>query len=290
MNKYITRIIDSRFSELNIREGEAQKASKSIIDLVLTSYLSEHSPKDFANMDQTFKNFTMNQIKLFLFSGHDTTSSTICYIFYVLATNRDILDRVRAEHNLVFGLDTRKASDLATADPYLLNQLPYTLAVIKEVLRMYPAVSGTRIGERGFDVVDDTGRHFPTQDLLVWDIGHAIQRDPAYWHRPDDFLPERWLVLPGDALHPTKGAYRPFSHGPRNCIGQELAVIEMKVVMILVARRFDITLGYEAVDRVKQSKEITTVYGERGYQVQRAQPQGDLPCYADILPASKCLT
>ncbi|KAL8846386.1 MAG: hypothetical protein Q9221_008528 [Calogaya cf. arnoldii] len=286
MNKYITRIIDSRFHELNVRDSEARKASKSIIDLVLTSYLSERSPKELSNMDQTFKSFTMNQMKLFLFSGHDTTSSIVCYIFYVLASNRDILDRVRAEHNLVFGLDTQKAPELTAADPYLLNQLPYTVAVIKEVLRVYPAVSGTRIGERGFDVVDDTGRHFPTQNFLVWDIGHAIQRDPAYWLRPDDFLPERWLVSPGDALRPIKGAYRPFSHGPRNCIGQELAMMEMKIIMVLVARRFDIMLGYETLDRAKQNKGIMTVYGERGYQVQRAQPQGDLPCFVDVLPAS----
>ncbi|KAL8656348.1 MAG: hypothetical protein Q9226_002697 [Calogaya cf. arnoldii] len=182
-------------------------------------------------MDQTFKSFTMNRMKLFLFSGHDTTSN------------------------------------LTAADPYLLNQLPYTVAVIREVLRMYPAVSGTRIGERGFDVVVNTGRHFPTQTFLVWDIGQAIQRDPAYWLRPDDFLPERWLVSPGDAFYPIKGAYRPFSHGPRNCIGQELAMMEMKVIMVLVARRFEITLGYEILDRAKQSKGITTVYGERGYQV-----------------------
>ncbi|KAL8698455.1 MAG: hypothetical protein Q9224_001841 [Gallowayella concinna] len=286
MNRYITRVIDSRFYELKVQHSETPKASRSVIDLVLTSYLSEHSPKELPNMDQTFRDFTMNQIKLFLFSGHDTTSSTVCYIFYVLATHRDILDRVRAEHNLVFGLDTREASALTAADPYLLNQLPYTVAVIKEVLRMYPAVSGTRIGERGFDVVDDTGRHFPTQDFLVWDIGHAIQRDPAYWLRPDDFLPERWLASPGDTLHPIKGAYRPFSHGPRNCIGQELAMIEMKVIMVLVARRFDITLGYECLDRMKQKKGVTMVYGERGYQIQRAQPQGDLPCFVDDLHVS----
>ncbi|KAL8990577.1 MAG: hypothetical protein Q9169_008088 [Polycauliona sp. 2 TL-2023] len=287
MNKYITRVIDNRFSELNLEGDEAQTASKSIIDLVITSYHSEQSPKGCAVMDETCKKFTMNQIKLFLFSGHDTTSSTVCYIFYVLATHRGVLERVRAEHDIVFGSDIHKAPDLIKEDSHILNQLPFTLAVIKEVLRMYPAVSGTRIGEPGFDVINDTGRRFPTQDFLVWDIGHAIHRDPAYWHRPDDFLPERWLASPGHGSLPAKGAYRPFSHGPRNCIGQELAMIEMKVIMVLVARRFDITLGYDDVDRAKPTRGITTVYGERGYQVQRAQPQGDLPCYVNIVSADK---
>ncbi|KAL8644230.1 MAG: hypothetical protein Q9210_007359, partial [Variospora velana] len=68
----------------------------------------------------------------------------------------------------------------------------------------------------------------------------------------------------------------------------ELAMMEMKVIMALTARQFDITLGYEGLDQAaaaaaaaaNKSKDIIrTVYGERGYQVERAQPQGDLPCY-----------
>ncbi|KAI4094755.1 MAG: hypothetical protein LQ344_002000 [Seirophora lacunosa] len=279
MNEYVTRVIHSRFAELSSVQGQTEHASKSIIDLVLTAYLSDHPSRKLPDMDQTFKRFTINQIKLFLFSGHDTTSSTVCYIFYTLATRPEVRVQVRAELNSVFGLDTSKTASLVMANPPLLNRLPYTTAVIKEVLRMYPAVSSTRIGEADFDVVDEAGRHFPTQDFLVWDVVQGIHRDPAYWPRPDDFVPERWLAAPGDPLHPIKGAYRPFSHGPRNCIGQELAVMEMKVIMALTARQFDITLGYEALDRANKSKGVRKVHGERGYQVQRAQPQGDLPCY-----------
>ncbi|KAI4263949.1 MAG: hypothetical protein L6R35_007321, partial [Caloplaca aegaea] len=289
MNQYVTRTIDSRYAELTSgQEGHPEHASKSIIDLVLTAYLSENPSKDkLPDMDTTFKRFTMNQIKLFLFSGHDTTSSTVCYIFYILATRHKVRVQVRAEHDAVFGSETSKTASLIMADPTLLNRLPYTIAVIKEILRMYPAVSSTRIGEPDFNVVDAaTGQRFPTQDFLVWDVVQGIHRDPTYWPRPDDFVPERWLALaPGDPLHPIKGAYRPFSHGPRNCIGQELAMMEMKVIIALTARQFDITLGYEVLDQAaaaaaNKSKDIIrTVGGERGYQVGRAQPEGDLPCY-----------
>ncbi|KAL8927692.1 MAG: hypothetical protein Q9208_002107 [Pyrenodesmia sp. 3 TL-2023] len=277
MNKYVTRVIESRFAELRSDQGLPEHANKSIIDLVLTTYLSDNPSTKLSGMDKSFKRFTMNQIKLFLFSGHDTTSSTVCYIFYILATKPEVLQQVRAEHDSVFGLDTSRTASLIVSNPAILNRLPYTVAVIKEVMRMYPAVSSTRIGEQDFDVVDEAGQHFPTQDFLVWDVVQGIHRDPAYWERPDDFVPERWLAAPGDALHPIKGAYRPFSHGPRNCIGQELAMMEMKVIMALTARHFDITLGYETLDQANKS--IRQVYGERGYQVQRAQPQGDLPCY-----------
>ena len=279
MNDYVTRKIESRFSELQNEGINSNKRSRSIIDLVLTAYLSENAERKSQDMDSTFKKFTMSQIKLFLFSGHDTTSSTVCYIFYILATNLTVLAQVRSEHASVLGLDTSKTASTIASDPFLLNRLPYTHAVIKEVLRMFPAVSGTRAGEHNFSVIDDTGRHFPTDGFLVWDDPQAIHRDPTYWLRPDDFIPERWLEEPGDPLYPIKGAWRPFSHGPRNCIGQELAMIEMKVIMVLTARRFDIGLAYEDLDRAKGTRGIKTVYGERGYQIQRAQPSDDLPCY-----------
>ena len=229
-------------------------------------------------MDKAFKKFTMSQIKLFLFSGHDTTSSTVCYIFYILANNPTVLAQVRSEHASVIGLDASKTASTIASAPFLLNRLPYTIAVVKEVLRMFPAVSGTRAGEHNFSVTDDTGRHFPTDGFLVWDNPQAIHRDPTYWLRPDDFVPERWLVGPGDPLYPIKGAWRPFSHGPRNCIGQELAMIEMKVIMVLTARRFDVGLAYVELDRAKGTRGIKAVYGERGYQIQRAQPSDNLPC------------
>lgn len=52
-------------------------------------------------------------------------------------------------------------------------------------------------------------------------------------------------------------------------------MMEMNVIMVLTARQFDITLGYEGLDKAKKGSDIRTVYGERAYQVQRAQPQGD---------------
>ena len=278
MNDYLDQKVDSRFRDLRIEGKGPDKSNKSILDLVLATYLSENPGRRAHDIDHTFKNFTISQIKLFLFSGHDTTSSTVCYIFYILATHPAVLARVRAEHNSVIGSDTLKAASTMKSDAFVLNKLPYTIAVIKEVMRLFPAVSGTRAGEPNISVTDDKGRRFPTDGFLVWDIPQAIHRDPAYWRRPDDFIPERWLVAPGDPLHPVKGAWRPFSQGPRNCIGQELAMIEMKVIMVMTARKFDIELAYEDADRVKAIAGISTVYGERGYQVQRAQPSGDLPC------------
>lgn len=283
MNKYVHRELQNRMANRQGTESaQTAKVAKTVIDLALDAYVTEGlGEQTTQGMDSTFQKFAMSQIKLFLFSGHDTTSSSVCYIFYVLSANPTALGRIRAEHDQVFGCDLGETASVIIQNPFLLNHIPYTLAVIKETLRMYPAVSGTRAGEPGFNVTDDQGRRFPTDGFLVWDNPQPVHRDPTYWLQPDEFIPERWLVPPGDPLHPVKGTWRPFGSGPRNCIGQELAMVEMKIIMVMTLRRFQIKPGYEELDRHKPSQKVRTVYGERGYQIQRAQPSDDLPCRVD---------
>ena len=284
MNNYVANVLERRMIAYKKEQGnEGLRGTKSIMDLSLAAYMSEYHSKEDANtatkaVDSTYKAFAMSQIKLFLFSGHDTTSSTICYIFYVLSRYPEDLARVQAELNSILGPEGGKTGSAIAENPALLNRLPYTLAVLKEVLRLYPAVSSVRAGEPGFNVTDDSGRRFPTDKLLVWANPQTIHRDPAYWPQADHFLPDRWLVPPGHELYPIKGAWRPFEHGPRNCIGQELAMIEMKIIMVFTLRRFDIRPVYEEVDLHKKHGRAMTVYGERGYQIQRAQPSDNLPC------------
>lgn len=288
MNRYVSREFDARMANYQDQDNvHSVTRTKSVIDLALAAYLSANPEKEGSKaVDSTFKRFAMSQIKLFLFSGHDTTSSSICYIFYVLSANPSALSRVRDEHDEILGSDLDNVTSLIIQNPFLLNQLPYTLAVIKETLRMYPVVSSVRAGEAGFHVTNDQGRQFPTDGFLVWANCQTVQRDPSYWPRPDEFLPDRWLVPPNDPLYPIKGAWRPFEYGPRNCIGQELAMMEMKIVMVMTARRFNIKPAYEEIDhrqRFFARKDVKTVYGERGYQIQRAQPSDNLPCRVDGL-------
>lgn len=113
MNNYVSREIDNRVAERRTREELSAKGNKSIIDLVLTTDMAESAARGSQVMDNTFKKFTMSQIKLFLFSGHDKTSSTACYIFYVLATHPAILARLRAEHLSILGLDATETASIS---------------------------------------------------------------------------------------------------------------------------------------------------------------------------------
>lgn len=284
VNAYISKELDKRWDLYRTRETENAtdlKQTKTIMDLALSTYTSQcddkPAPAVDAGIDPFFKRICMSQIKLFLFSGHDTTSSAICFHLYLISKHASTLARLRAEHDSVFTTDTSRTASLISSSPHLLNQLPFTTAVIKESLRLFPTVTISREGEPGFHVTDQSGRRFPTEGFLVFPNIHTPQHDPAFWPQADAFLPDRWLVGPDDPLYPVKGAWRAFEHGPRACIGQELAMLEMKTVLVMVARMFDVRPAYEELDKRKGGV-VRTVNGERAYQVQMMQPQGDLPC------------
>ena len=286
MNSYIGKELDQRYANYcaNHTLGIALQ-SKSVIRLVLRDYLEQNrAEKPSPILDKNFRCVATSQIRTFLFAGHDTTSSTICHIYYSLSKNPSALEKLRAEHDSVLGIDPSTAASLLTRDSYLLNQLVYTLAVIKETMRLFPPATAIRDGVEGVSITDDNGQAFPTGKTMVWILHQAMQRHPSYWKQPNDFLPERWLVGPGDPLYPVKGAWRPFEHGPRNCIGQGLVILELKVVLALTVREFDVRDAYEEYDRLHPRKGIMDVEGERAYQIDQggAHPADRFPCRVSL--------
>ena len=223
MDLYIGKELDKRYASYRTYHGRDDSTQgKSVIELALQSYLA--NGKATEELDKTFRTHATRQIRLFLFAGNDTTSSTICYTFYLLSKSPTIQARIRAEHDSVFGLDLSATPSKISKQPHLINQLPYTIAVLKESMRLFPGASSMRQGLDGIDITDDHGNAFPTGGTMIWILHQALHRNPAYWKQPNEFLPERWLVGPDDPLYPVKGAWRPFEYGPRNCIGQGLVI------------------------------------------------------------------
>ena len=226
MVQYVSRELNSRF----IYNGEnsdsvSGERSRTIIDLALENYLTEQAwTKDSdEGMDATFKDAAICQIRTFLFAGHDTSSSTLCYCYHLLSIHPQVRGRMVEEHNRVLGPSLEQAAPQITEKPHLLHQLPYTFAVIKETLRLYPPASSTRNGEPGFMVTAPDGRQCPIEGFLVWSNHVAIHRNPDFW-----------LVEKDDSLFPAaKGVWRAFEYGPRNCIGQELAMLEVRLILAL---------------------------------------------------------
>ena len=285
MKGYIYEAIDKRFAEIKEQQasGSSSKKSKSVISLVLQTYVKETPPNRHGQLDKDFRDTTAAQLRNFLFAGHDTSGSTLVYCFHVLAAHPEVLARMRAEHDDVFGKDLSQLESKLSQDPALLNRLSYTQAVIKETLRMHPPSSVMRLGRHDVIFTDDDGRRCPSEGCSVWALNTGLHYNPRHWKDPGKFIPERWLVEPGDPLYPTKGSWRPFNHGQRNCIGQSLALMEIRVVLVMTVREFDIKSAYDEWDkRFPPGERVTKVRGDRAYEAENggggAQPADGYPC------------
>lgn len=285
MNRYLMDVMNQRFVDRG-DQVPTSKRSKPIIDLAMDVYKEEGGQQDIKTLNATFKKEALKHIKIFMFAGHDTTSSTLCWVGYVLTKYPDISQRFRQECDEVFGPDPSGTAQKIKDDPRILNRLPYATAIIKEALRLWPAASSVRKGLPDF-FINYEGRQYPTEGTITWPVVHAIQRNPRFWPQPDAFLPDRWLAKEGDPLFPTKGAWRAFEHGPRNCIGQELALLETKIIMALIFRTMKVETAYEEFDAMQEKAGKgrkggvkTTPEGERAYQVLIATAK---PC--DGMPA-----
>ena len=294
VDTYIHTELEKRFAEHIASQSDGSAGDntrsnrvKSVVALALENYIAEYqATKDeilhCKSLDPVFKKAATAQLRLFMIAGHDTTSSTMAYTYYLLYSNPECLLRIRDEHDSVFGTDISKAGQLLTKDPSLLNRLPYTTAVMKETLRLYPPASSMRIG--GIDTVltDEDGQQYPTANCNIWALHLAIHRNPEFWPQADKFIPDRWLVGPDDTLYPVKGGWRPFEFGPRNCIGQTLATTEIKVLLALTVREFDISHAYDEWDKLYPSGGIKTAMGDRAYQVEGggggSHPANKFPC------------
>ena len=282
MDRYIGKELDKRYSEY--KADPESKRTKAVIDLVLQAYLPENAKTSSEKLDPKFRAFAISQIRLFVFVGHDSTSSTICYILHLLAKNSDALARVRAEHDELLGTNLPAVPSLLKEQPHLTNHLPYTTAVIKEALRLFAPGGCSRAGKRNVNLIDDQGNHCPTEHTMVFTVHTEMHRAPAYWNRPDDFLPERWLVEPGHELYPMKGAYRAFEIGPRNCMAQGFVMTELRVILTCIVRQFDFKPAYEEWDKLHPSMGLRTYRGERVYQIEEgaAHPVEHYPCRVSV--------
>lgn len=189
--------------------------------------------------------------------------------FHFLAMQLVALARIREEHDNILGKELIKLSSLLKSQPHLTNDSPYTTAVIKESQRLFAPGGCSRAGKPGVILVDDNGNRCPTEKTAaLFTIHTEMHRAPTNWRRPDEFLPERFLVEPGYELYQVTGAFRAFEIGPRNCVAQGFVMTELRVILACVVRRFDFHPGYDEWDKLHPSKSPRKYRGERVYQIE----------------------
>lgn len=159
-------------------------------------------------------------------AGHETTARTMAFLWYALHENPGVERRLHAE------LDAVLPHGEAPALEHL-KRLPYTLQVIKEVLRLYPAAPFFPRDVLTDQVID--GVRIPAGSIVMLSP-YATHRHPDFWDEPERFDPDRWRPEREAARHPY--AYHPFAAGHRICLGNNFAMLEAHILAALLVRRF----------------------------------------------------
>ena len=166
-----------------------------------------------------------DQLMTLLFAGHDTSTSTLSFLFYELARHPAALARLQDEQDRVLGGAPPTAAQL-------FGELPYLDMVVDEVLRLYPpAWVGPRRAMTGFEF----GGYRVPRGAYVNYCSWASHRIPEVFPEPEAFIPERFERSRKAAL--PRGAYVPFGGGSRICIGKRFGQTEVKLVATLALQR-----------------------------------------------------
>ena len=164
-----------------------------------------------------------------LVAGHETSSNALSWLFYLLSSRPDCLERVRQEFDSVLGEAPLTYSDVP--------KFEFTTQVICEGLRLYPpfwmidrmAVADDRVGDleipRGSTVI-----------VYVYGAHHA----PRYWQNPENFDTDRFTKA-NDKLR-TPSTFLPFGGGPRGCIGGNYAMLQILMILSDLLRKYDFQL------------------------------------------------
>lgn len=174
-----------------------------------------------------------------LIAGSDTVSNTTCAIFYwILAGERanpgTIVSRLQAE------LDTSVPADAPIAAYSEVKNLPFLRRCIDEAMRLHStsALGLPRLVADNCPGVDFDGYHFPAGTVLSVP-SYTIHHMPEIWGEDcDEFKPDRWLNL----TPRQKIGFNPFSYGPRACVGQNVAIMELQLIIATLFHRYDFEL------------------------------------------------
>lgn len=201
-----------------------------------------------------------------LFAGQDTSAATLSWTLHLLSLHPDKQERVVKELRSVLGDNGSK-----TVSKSMISQMPYLDAVIKESMRLYPVApfivrmltTDIAIPNDKTHALKNTGSTetitLPaTTFACIWI--YALHRNPKLWDRPNEFLPERWIdpqLRSRDLGQVEYGAYMPFAIGPRNCLGQPLAQVILRIVLARILHMYVvIDPKIEALQRICKSESI----------------------------------
>ncbi|XP_047435258.1 cytochrome P450 3A40 [Mugil cephalus] len=175
----------------------------------------------------------LSQAMIFIFAGYETSSSSLSFLSYLLATNPEVMKKLQEEIDATF-------PNKGPVDYQTLMQMDYLDCVINESLRLYPIAA--RVERVAKATVEINGIVIPKGTVVMvptW----PLHRDPDVWPEPEKFKPERFSKTNKEPVDPY--TYMPFGAGPRNCIGMRFALVMMKLAVVEILQKYSFSVCKE---------------------------------------------
>lgn len=227
------RLIDQR----RAAEQGSRREQMNLLDLLLAA----------AANGKRSEQQVREQVITFIGAGVETAAQALSWTWYLLARHVEATDRLHAELDAVLGGSPPAPTDLP--------RLSYARMAIDEALRLYPPAA---VIPRQANAADNIGGFEIRKHAGALISPYVTHRHEAFWADPTAFKPERFASGQEAARH--RFAYLPFGAGPRVCIGQHVALMEMHLALTTLAQRYTLRLlpGRAVVP------EMTTTLGPRG--------------------------
>ena len=239
-NSRLTSVIDT--SRLPLPSTRRFHRRLELLDSILYPLIAERrrSPggDDLVSMlvdarDQDGARLTDKQVRdetiSFFIAGHATIASALTWTWYLLSTHPAAWRRLRAEVDEVLGGRPPAVADL--------GRLAYTSMVVQEAMRLYPPIY---LVLRRATADDEVGGYRIPAGTNVALCPYVTHRHPGFWDNPEGFEPERFAPETARGRH--RMAFFPFSGGPRRCIGEGFAMLQLPLVVAMVTQRYRLSL------------------------------------------------
>ncbi|TCD68525.1 hypothetical protein EIP91_010581 [Steccherinum ochraceum] len=244
-----------------LREQGAQRARQRILRGALTKDLFHYlNNDDGAEAVSPSVEAVAAEGVLVILAGSETTSGVLSTIMYLLMRNPDVYKKLQQE------VDKFYPPGENALDCKCHSEMTYLEAVINESLRLFPVQpSGSQRATRGKGIV--AGNHYIPPYTSVRINTWSIHRDPRNFSpSPESFWPERWLIAEDPSSYKSStskpfihnaNAFIPFSFGPSNCVGKNLALKEMKMVLCHLVQQVAVRFadGYDVESYEREMKD-----------------------------------
>jgi len=216
----------------------AKENDQVLLDII--SRRREEDPKDdllgmlmaskYENSEDGMSNQQLKDESLVLFvAGHETASNILSWIFYILSKHPETIQRIKSEFESLLEGQVPTFGDLM--------KMEFLGQVIDECLRMYPP---SWITSRIAKEDDEINGFFIPKGSRVIPFIYGLHHNKKLWENPDQFNPKRFSKEARMKRH--NFAHMPFGAGPRMCIGRNFAMMEMKMIVIKLLKRYDFSL------------------------------------------------